>query len=875
MKKRWGLILCGLFLMIIWAGAMADGIPIPYFDENVQVYDNDTVTLNVHCEGCERLYFTYDYYDNHQESFWLDVPAGSSTVPCTISLYPKIPDGRTSLCISVVGYYTNPDTGSLTEVDPYGFWHFFDLQSDGQTPKPVLSVPAVHEKGKDLTLTMPNETNVAYRLVVTDSQGREAFSLARGETLQAGETVTIPGITFITEDDYTLQVVAGKRRYTSTASDKYTIRVGNPDLRDPIYCWSNIYMMSRATLMLHQSGIITLADPNNPDFYAAERPTRLRMTWSTGSPMMYFSSGSEYDYMFMTASEAEQLTEYYGISLTLMLQERQYDTISAENRLGLYGHNKTLQDFCDELSIPVPTDLLPAEVPALVIQNASPERNVYLGLEQYGDGIGADSIGVWGDFPWISACFGNYDELQSAYGGKPIWTIETEDGEIIYSGSGYEDSNFGVLEYRLDDLPSEPCDAEFTVSCEWGNQQQTVTCVVHYKQLAAIPTGHDYPETVTLRVGSTLTIEPHAEPMGWSIPGQNFRTYIIDDLLLEYADLDRSASTNTKKVYTVRKAGVCSATVLLSADTVGIGKETIFRFADSNGNVPVPKPWIISWNDMERNYWLVPGATPGAGGLGQLLSDDFLDYLYIGNESACRSELQEEPVWTVASSVSAYVGLRSARDGMMELYLKKMPTAAQDLTFGVTCSWGGQSTTETYTIHFMNVPDGLPTAVYIKPASWIRVVRAGTPFNYNFGFRNFNWIEGTEAWQDLSESLRDAVGWEEVPTVPGIYEGYVETGFDNVMWREKLTIVVTESDGTMSAADYRNFGTVEHLPADLRVIDSQAFAGTKLTEIDIPEGVAYIGEYAFDGSGLIGIYTHGNQVAIDYAVANGYVAIVE
>ena len=183
--------------------------------------------------------------------------------------------------------------------------------------------------------------------------------------------------------------------------------------------------------------------------------------------------------------------------------------------------------------------------------------------------------------------------------------------------------------------------------------------------------------------------------------------------------------------------------------------------------------------------------------------------------------------------------------------------------------------TAAYILHFKEVPNGLPTAVYIKPATWIRIICSGAPFNYDFGFRHFGYIEGTEAWLGLSDSLRAAVGWDEVAGQVGIYTGYVETGFDNVMWREELTIIVTESDGTMDVNDYTPFGTIQQLPRNLQVIESQAFAGTQMTEVDIPAGVTSIGQYAFDGSGLIGVYTHNNPVAINWAVSNGYVAVTE
>ena len=56
-------------------------------------------------------------------------------------------------------------------------------------------------------------------------------------------------------------------------------------------------------------------------------------------------------------------------------------------------------------------------------------------------------------------------------------------------------------------------------------------------------------------------------------------------------------------------------------------------------------------------------------------------------------------------------------------------------------------------------------------------------------------------------------------------------------------------------------------------LKSQAFAGTKLTEVDIPAGVS-ISADAFDGTGLVAIYCH-DQATVNYAVSHGYVAVVD
>ena len=107
----------------------------------------------------------------------------------------------------------------------------------------------------------------------------------------------------------------------------------------------------------------------------------------------------------------------------------------------------------------------------------------------------------------------------------------------------------------------------------------------------------------------------------------------------------------------------------------------------------------------------------------------------------------------------------------------------------------------------------------------------------------------------------------------GVFTMQMIAGSDNICMNKSIKVVVTESDGTLSRNKYIPFGTIATSPASLQAIQSQAFAGTRLTEVDIPAGVS-IAPDAFDGTGLIAIYCH-DQDTIDYAVGNGYVAVVE
>ena len=519
------------------------------------------------------------------------------------------------------------------------------------------------------------------------------------------------------------------------------------------------------------------------------------------------------------------------------------------------------------------------DVPAaeLVLQMDSTEQNVYLGLENYGGGIGSDTIGVWGENGRTHAFFRDYDKLNQVYGGEPTWWISTQAGRSIsfkYWSQGNEYDE-GYVEFELDDGQETAGDVVYNIYCRWGDQQKSIPWTVHYIQLSTVPTGHNYPALVEDRkIGDQLIIEPQVEPAGCSIPGYPFETFLIDEQMDAFATLDQDASTSTKKVYTITEAGVFNATVLLRADTITIGKETIFRIANENGDIPEPDPQVESWNGFERNIYLVPGWTSGTEVYGKVTSDDFIDKLYVENESVCASELAGDPVWTITENGSTPEHVRIRPEGREAwLELKAMPGTAGDRTYDVSCTWDGHSWSGSYTVHFKNAPNGLPQDVKGKPDSPM-ILKAGQGPSKLLQFKNWNQIEGEEAWFDFSENIGNGIGWYGGRPTPGVYEGYMEAGCANIIWRERLTLVLTEADGTMDKDDYVPFGSVTQMPAGLTKIEQEAFAGTKLTEVDIPAGVEIAGD-AFDDTGLIAIYTHNDPDTIKWAVDCGVIALTE
>ncbi len=551
--------------------------------------------------------------------------------------------------------------------------------------------------------------------------------------------------------------------------------------------------------------------------------------------------------------------------------------------MGYYSVGTSITQEFSNLEVLIPITLIVTDangnLPSaqLELKIDQPSQNIYLGLENYGGGLGYDSIGVYGEKGRASVYFEGWQALQDVYGNSPNWSVRRKDtGADAEIESWYEDHtrDRGFLEIELMDVPLQAGSVTYEITCTWGPKTDTVEWTANYIDLSTVPTGHDYPELfdATLSVGDTLTIEPNIEPAGADIPGYPWRLYVFQEQLEAFATLDSAASTGTKKVYTIDKAGVFSATILLTADTVQVGKETVFRISDGNGDVPKPEIQIGSWNGFERNIYIGSGMSGIQPGFARLFSDDFVDRLYFENEVVVTKELAGDPVWSIKENGNApqHADLRG-NGKETDIYLKSLPAGPGDVTYDITCTWDGKTWTGKYTVHFTDAV--MPQYVGYTPKDHILVVKAGEQLDYDIYFRQWNQLENEGSWRDLSESLRDVVGWDEVPATPGVYEGYMETGCANLIWREELILVVTERDGTIRKSDYKPFGTVAKTPAGLTTIESQAFVGTKLTEIDVPAGVS-IADDAFNNTGLVAIYAH-DQGTVNYALDKGYVPVVD
>lgn len=203
------------------------------------------------------------------------------------------------------------------------------------------------------------------------------------------------------------------------------------------------------------------------------------------------------------------------------------------------------------------------------------------------------------------------------------------------------------------------------------------------------------------------------------------------------------------------------------------------------------------------------------------------------------------------------------------------PNEACEATVKVHCSWGTLSDETQVTIEAKTLKNGLPEGIQFSFGDTM-IIKKGVTLPMVTSFTSFinNWsIEGEDLRHGYYYTPQDAVSDGQFNT-PGIYGGYAELNYGNIVCGRSYTIIVTDEDGTLDASLYEPVGSVFTLPDSLTTIESEAFAGTSIRQIDIPETVTSIAEDAFDGCGLVAIYAH-NLYVLEWAVDHGFVALVE
>lgn len=291
-----------------------------------------------------------------------------------------------------------------------------------------------------------------------------------------------------------------------------------------------------------------------------------------------------------------------------------------------------------------------------------------------------------------------------------------------------------------------------------------------------------------------------------------------------------------------------------------------FSLADGTG-----KYYVHPWLSLVDQFAVFNMADGEPYTLNDLFSCQMVNYYEIKDTFAT------DPVFDVQVK-KGNVSINT--DGMqygpfgLNVFLSEIPEPGE-VEFEVTCQVNGKVYSQTIGMEFVAV-DSLPTGAEIgrKTPLVFQVGESSDLSAVPTSFANHWSVGAFHKTEFIAPSSVLGASAEGKWTVPGVYrEAKLISVDENVRMNKAVDIVVTRADGTIQRMEYTPFGTVAAAPADLTVIESQAFADTKLTEIDIPAGVS-IADDAFDGTGLVAIYAH-DQNTVSYAVQHGYVAVVD
>ena len=475
----------------------------------------------------------------------------------------------------------------------------------------------------------------------------------------------------------------------------------------------------------------------------------------------------------------------------------------------------------------------------------------------------------------------DYWTLRNQLNGEPQWTVTQTSGQTLPI-TWNVDMDGARADVRLEaqdlvDQNIQPGNAEIKITCSWGGLYAEAITEVNLTELPnGMPIGINYnngSDVVECQIGDTLDILPTILPSNWEIPGYT-PAYIWNSGEFErFCDVVEEGDWGRK--LTVREAGIYQCLVGVGIDTVMVGRWITYRVKDQDGNIPTVEPRINTQYGLEWTYFIGTDFIEGSYETGKPQSEPQLAFVYIENEDACRLQFSGNPEFTVTSDKeTSGFKVEPISETSFSLNLKYIPSQATDVTYTVAVDWDDTHTEQDLLVHYVPAPS-LPTGIEFGFKDPM-IVQSGEKIPLNAWFKN-GWLipgyepevylgGGNNIWEGIDEYTWCAA-------TPGVYDANMSVHSANIYWVENYTLVVTKADGTMSKSDYQPFGNIMKLPAGTTVIESEAFANTTFTEIDIPAGVS-IADDAFKDSSLIAIYAH-DQDTIDYAVSHGMVAVVD
>ena len=301
---------------------------------------------------------------------------------------------------------------------------------------------------------------------------------------------------------------------------------------------------------------------------------------------------------------------------------------------------------------------------------------------------------------------------------------------------------------------------------------------------------------------------------------------------------------------------------------------------DAQGMLPEPKLTLRNYHDHINRY------------LGLTREIEKQEGVFSWNALACaeiessvymamKDEYGGSPEWTVIQTAGKTLpitwevenfGNWERADVRLEsqaLVDEKYQPGTAEIT--ITCTWGKQTATTVTQVEIKNLPNGRPAGIDYNNGSDIVECRIGDILTVMPTILPANWggIPGYDSvyagnsgeFEEFCTVLREGPEGRILQVArAGEYECFVGIETDTVIAGRWMT--------------YRVENRIREpwrLPENTTTIESEAFAGIPITQIDIPASVTHIADDAFDGCGLVIVYAHNEYVA-EWARQHGIIA---
>ena len=493
----------------------------------------------------------------------------------------------------------------------------------------------------------------------------------------------------------------------------------------------------------------------------------------------------------------------------------------------------------------------------------------------------------------------NVDPIWNYLEEEPVFDVELVSGNVKYS---WETDEQGAEIYvNMTEMPAAGS-ATFKATCTVLGKTYEQTVNFLFTEVTSFPTGleGDLSSPKIMKVGDEFPFWPQISfADGWHV-GDGNGTGVLYGGTDEFFDMIDWGKTST-----VAMAGEIDVPLVAYSENLYMERTVRYIFTEES-------PLSISGDKHVKYQIGLPTEQPAGGGFYNRGPLFWLNGYTEGHG---------DPVWSITpTNGGPNLLMQQAHPwSPNESQIRPDPNATYtagttEYNYRISCSWNGSTCTKDIGITFIDelIPTGYsvscaPVDLSTSPATVLSYIpytngvvrmKNGTTYvvsedisGLNDTFQSYSMNEADWSdyeWEEIEPEddnrFMDSNGrcvidtaHKQVYTVraTGTYDHSYVVQFQgtNLGCYIPYRLIVSEADNTIKASDYQPVGTVTSLPANLTKIDSEAFARTKLTEVDIPAGTE-IADDAFAGTGLIAIYTH-DAATIQWALNHGILAVVE